>query len=376
MPELFQKTNIKSLHMANRTVRSATWSGVGDKKGYVTERTIDMYGKLAAGGVGLIVTGFQYVMPNAVAMPYQIGNYADDMEDGLTRWASAIHAEGGKVVAQLVHTGSKANPDLFQEEAEIWGPSAVTDPLTGRTPKEMTTGDITAVVEAFGAAAARCKRAGFDGVQLHGAHAYGINQFLSAASNRRSDEYGGDIRKRYRFLAEVLEAVRGAVGTEYPVLIKLSGNDYYEGGLTQEESLQVGQWLAQDGIDAIEVSGGNRASYEGRVPSRPHILRESDEGYLADVAAAFKQAVNVPIIAVGGIRSYEVASRILAEGVADYVAFCRPLIREPDLVARWQRGDLRKATCISCNGCFDTGLHGDRVTCAVDQKRREKGSAE
>ena len=268
MPGLFDKTAIRSLELANRTVRSATWSGVADKKGFVTDRAIDMYSTLADGGVGLIITGFQYVMPNAVAMPYQMGNYADDMLDGLTQWVEAIHARRSKVVAQLVHTGSKANPDLFQEEAEIWGPSAVTDPLTGRTPKEMTPAEITQAAHAFAAAASRCQKAGFDGVQLHGAHGYGINQFLSAASNRRSDAYGGDIKKRYRFLGEILEAVRGAVGKEYPVLIKLSGNDYYEGGLTQEESLTVGRMLEQDGIDGIEVSGGSRASYDGMIPSR------------------------------------------------------------------------------------------------------------
>lgn len=376
MSQFFEKSAIRSLALENRAVRSATWSGVADKKGFVTDRAVDMYSTLAAGGVGLIVTGFQYVMPNSVTMPYQIGNYSDAMLDGLTRWAAAMHAAGSKVAAQLAHTGSRANPDLFWEDAEVWGPSAITDPWTGRTPKEMTQQEITQVVEAFAAAAVRCQKAGFDAVQLHGAHGYGINQFLSAASNRRSDAYGGDILKRYRFLGEIVEAVRGAVGKEYPLLIKLSGDDFYEGGLTQDESLAVGRLLAQGGIDAIEVSGGNRASSDGRVPSRLHILHEREEAYLADMAAAFKRAVDVPIITVGGIRSYEVASRILADGIADYVAFCRPLIREPDLIARWKRGDLRKATCISCNGCFETGLHGDRVTCAVDQKRREKSSAE
>jgi 2,4-dienoyl-CoA reductase-like NADH-dependent reductase (Old Yellow Enzyme family) len=369
MPELFERTTIQSLELSNRTVRSATWSGVADNKGFVTQRVIDMYNTLAEGGVGLIVTGFQYVLPNAVAMPYQIGNYAEEMLDGLTRWAAAIHTRGGKVVAQLVHTGSKANPDLFPKEGEVWGPSPVTDPWSGRTPKEMTQQDITQVVEAFASAASRCQRAGFDGIQLHGAHGYAINQFLSAACNCRSDEYGGDIRKRYRFLGEIVEAVRGAVGKEYPLLIKLSGDDYYQGGLTQEESLTVGRLLEQNGIDAIEVSGGSRASFDGMIPSRPHILREHQEAYLADVAAAFKQAVDVPIITVGGIRSYDVASSILAEGRADYVAFCRPLIREPDLIARWKRGDRGKATCISCNGCFETGLHGDRVRCAADKNR-------
>ncbi len=237
MPELFENTAIKSLELKNRAVRSATWSGVGDRRGYVTDKAIEIYGNLAAGGVGLIVTGFQYVMPNGIAAPYQIGNYSDDLLDGLTRMADAAHSLGGKIVAQLVHTGSKANRQLFWEEWEIWGPSAVPDPLTGTTPKEVTRQEITQLIESYARAASRAQRAGFDGIQLHGAHGYGINQFLSATMNQRSDAYGGDIRKRYRFLGEVMEAVRGAVGNDYPILIKLSGHDYFERGLVPEESL-------------------------------------------------------------------------------------------------------------------------------------------
>ena len=372
MPELFEKTAIKSLELDNRSVRSATWSGVGDPKGYVTDRALEFYGHLAAGGVGLIVTGFQYVMPNAVAMPHQIGNYSDDLLEGLSRLAEAIHSRGGKVIAQLVHTGGKANPKLFLEEGEIWGPSAVPDPLTGNIPKEMTRQDITQAIEAYATAALRAQRAGFDGVQLHGAHGYGINHFLSGAMNRRSDGYGGDIGRRYRFLGEVNEAVRGAVGKDYPLFIKLSGNDYFPGGLVPEESLYIARRLVEDGIDCIEVSAGSRASANGMVPSRTKIQREENEAYLAELAGRFKEAVNVPIITVGGIRSFAVVSRILADGLADYVAFSRPLIREPHLINRWKSGDLGKAKCISCNGCFDTGLEGFGVICKVERKLREE----
>jgi 2,4-dienoyl-CoA reductase-like NADH-dependent reductase (Old Yellow Enzyme family) len=376
MPVLFEKTSIKSLDLENRSVRSATWSGVADRKGYVTDRAIEFYGNLAAGGIGLIITGFQYVMPNAIAMLYQLGNYREEMLEGLTRLTDAIHSQGGKVMAQLVHTGSKANPELFPEEEEIWGPSSVADPLTGRTPKEMTRQEITQAVEAYAAAASRSQRAGFDGIQLHGAHGYGINQFLSGASNQRSDAYGGDISKRYRFLGEVMEAVRGAVGRDYPLFIKLSGHDYIERGLTTEESLHVARRLVDDGIDSIEVSAGSRASADGMVPSRGNIRKEEDEAYLAQLAARFKESVNVPIITVGGLRSPAVISRVLEEGLADYVALCRPFIREPHLINRWKSGDLERAKCISCNGCFETGLEGSGVTCKVEKKLKEKETRE
>jgi 2,4-dienoyl-CoA reductase-like NADH-dependent reductase (Old Yellow Enzyme family) len=372
MPELFEATAIKSLELSNRSVRSATWSAVADGRGRVTDRALEFYGHLAAGGVGLIITGFQYVMPNGIAMPYQLGNYGAESVEGLGRLVGSIHEQGGKVVAQLVHTGSKANPELFFEESEVWGPSAVLDPLTGRTPKEMSLQEITRVVEAYAGAAARAQQAGFDGIQLHGAHGYGINQFLSGASNKRSDRYGGDITKRYRFLGEVMEAVRGAVGNDYPVLIKLSAHDYVEGGLVPEESLSVARRLVSDGIDCIEVSAGSRASVQGMMPSRLNIHRKEDEAYLADLAGRFKESLPVPIITVGGLRSPAVVSKILSERVADYVAFCRPLIREPHLINRWKSGDLRKATCVSCNGCFETGLEGSGVACKMDRKAKEK----
>ncbi|MGO9117911.1 MAG: NADH:flavin oxidoreductase [Desulfomonilaceae bacterium] len=372
MPELFEKTSIKSLELENRAVRSATWSGVCDSKGYITEMALEFYGNLAQGGIGLIVTGFQYVMPNSIAMPFQMGNYRDDQLEGLTRLVEAIHSRGGKVAAQLAHTESKANPELFFQEAEVWGPSAILDPLSGQMPKEMTQTDITFCIEAFASAAARSRKAGFDAIQLHGAHAYGVNQFLSGASNKRSDKYGGSIANRYLFLAEIMEAVRGAVGKDYPVFIKLSGNDYFEGGLTTEESLYVARRLVEDGIDCIEVSAGSRASSEGMVPSRLEIRTEKDEAYLGHLAAQFKNAVAVPIITVGGIRSPQVISGILSEGIADYVAMSRPFIREPHLINRWKSGDLKKSKCISCNGCFETARAGLAAVCKVELDRKAK----
>jgi len=294
------------------------------------------------------------------------------MLDGLKRLAQAVHAKGGKIMAQIVHTGAKAIPELFPEEGEIWGPSAVPDPQTGNTPKEMTRQEITLAIEAYLAAASRAQKAGFDGVQIHAAHGYGINQFLSAAANQRTDEYGGDIGKRYRFLGETLEAVRGAVGEDYPVFIKLSGHDYFEKGLVPEESLHVARRLEQDGIDCIEVSAGSRVSANGMIPSRTKILREEDEAYLAQLAGCFKEAVKVPIITVGGIRSPAVVSRILSDRLADYVAFSRPLIREPHLINRWKSGDLEKSKCTSCSGCYETGLQGLGISCKIERKLKEK----
>jgi 2,4-dienoyl-CoA reductase-like NADH-dependent reductase (Old Yellow Enzyme family) len=169
-----------------------------------------------------------------------------------------------------------------------------------------------------------------------------------------------------------MESVRGAVGKDYPVLVKLSGNDYLDGGLTTTESLHVARRLVQDGIDCIEVSAGSRASANGMVASRTNIAREGDEGYLADLAGLFKENVPVPIVTVGGIRSLSVISRILADGLADYVALSRPLVREPDLIKRWNSGRVEKSNCVSCNGCYDTGLQGLGISCKIERKKQER----
>ncbi|MBM4327504.1 MAG: NADH:flavin oxidoreductase [Deltaproteobacteria bacterium] len=372
MPDLFDRTWIKSLELANRTVRSATWSGVGDERGYVTDLAVSFYSELGRGGIGLIVTGYQFVMTNGQQLVYMVGNYEDAQVEGLRRLAAAVHEQGGKIVPQIVHCGTRANPTFFREGDELWGPSAIPDPATGSTPHEVSREEITRLVEAYAAAARRSQEAGFDGVQLHGAHAYGINQFISGAWNQRGDAYGGSVKKRYRVLGEVLEAVRGAVGEDFPVLIKLSALDFLDGGLIPEEAAQIARWLEEDGIDAIEVSAGSATSRGDTSPSRKRIAKEEDEAYLVDLAAIVKRALKTPVITVGGIRSPKKINSLLADGKADYAALSRPFIREPHLVNRWKTGDTARATCISCNGCFETGLQGLGISCKVERELRAK----
>jgi 2,4-dienoyl-CoA reductase-like NADH-dependent reductase (Old Yellow Enzyme family) len=174
----------------------------------------------------------------------------------------------------------------------------------------------------------------------------------------------------------VLEAVRGAVGADFPILIKLNGHDYVEGGLVLDETVKFARFLADDGIDAIEVSGGSAASPKHLGPARTKIRREEDEAYFAHLAAAVKEAVKLPVITVGGIRSLKTISDILSEGKADYVSMSRPFIREPHLIKRWKAGDTRKAACISCNGCFETGMQGLGISCKVERELRDKREKE
>ncbi len=372
MAKLFENTSIGALDLLNRSVRSATWSGVGDSRGYITDRAIDFYGRLGGGGIGLIITGYQYVLPNGMQLPFMVGNYEDGQTEGLSKIAQAVHARGGKVIPQIVHAGARANPKLFPEGEEIWTPSAIPDPVTGQVQHEVTKQEILKLVDAYAAAAARALKAGFDGVQLHGAHGYGINQFLSPIWNQRSDAYGGNLNNRYRFLGEAVEAIRGAVGSDFPVMIKLTAHDFLERGLVPDDAVEIARRLADDGIDAIEVSGGSQASPNNLGPARVHIKNEDDEAYFVDFAARIKDSVKVPIITVGGIRSISTIDKILTEGRADYVAMSRPFIREPDLINRWKSGDTRKSACMSCGGCFEAGIKGMGISCKIDRENSDK----
>jgi 2,4-dienoyl-CoA reductase-like NADH-dependent reductase (Old Yellow Enzyme family) len=286
----------------------------------------------------------------------------DERIDGLSEMTDAVHQEGGRIMMQLAHGGLKAEPELTNTRPV--GPSTG-EGLLASTGKEMTPDDIHQVVTSFGQAAQRAKVAGFDGVQIHAAHGYLLSQFLSPAINQRADEYGGSVENRVRIILEVLRSIRQVVGRNYPILIKINSEDFLNNGLTVEDFLEAGAMLESAGVDAIEVSGGT--FFPGhRTPSRKQITFDRDQAYFRKAAQAFKKMSKVPVILVGGIRSYLLAERLVDEGVMDYIAMCRPFIREPMLIKRWQSGDLRKATCISCNGCFGPARSGRGILCVQD----------
>jgi 2,4-dienoyl-CoA reductase-like NADH-dependent reductase (Old Yellow Enzyme family) len=331
---------------------------MADTDGQVTDRLVDVYERLAAGGVGLIISSYMFVDPAGRQPPDQIGAHADELIPGLGRMAEAVHSRDGVLVGQIVHCGGQAttSPDPV-------APSALRSPGYPKTPRALTAGEIDGIITAFAGAARRLKQAGFDGVQLHGAHGYLLAQFLSPLRNRRDDRYGGSLENRARFALEVFGAVRSEVGSEFPVMIKLNAHDFLEGSTTEEDSAHLAALLAQAGIDAIEVSGGTPGS--GRLgAARPDIETREDEAYFRPQARAIRAAApDVPLMLVGGLRSLEVMDEILASGDADYLSICRPLIREPDLPLRWQRGDRRRADCVSCLGCFGPARRGEGIRC-------------
>lgn len=345
---LFKSYNLSGIELKNRIVRSATYEKRADVDGFVTDALIEFYKELTRGGVGLIITGNALVHVSGRSVPQMICIHNDYYIDKLKRLTDAIHNLDGKVVIQLVHGGRQCFPILLGGESPL-APSEVYDPSIKVTPRAMTNEEIWEIIEAFGDAARRAVYAGFDGVQIHGAHGYLISEFLSPHTNRRDDYWGGDEERRFHFLEEVYKAIRREVGSNYPVLIKMNADDFIEGGLRPEESLRIAKRLEELAIDAIEISGGMYES--GSKTAQPNILNKEQEAYFRGYSKLFKENLNVPVILVGGIRSKDVAEDILQKGDADLISISRPLIREPDLPNKFLAGK-EKADCISCNGCM------------------------
>jgi len=364
---LFETTTINGLSLANRFVRSATWEGMATVDGKVTPKLTETMVALARGGVGLIVSGHAYVAKIGQASPFQLGIYDDSLIDGLASMTAAVHEAGGRIVAQLAHAGTFA-----LEKAIGTAPLAVSvfDGLAQSPRSELSTDDIIDLKEAYANTARRAKTAGFDGIQLHSAHGYLLSQFLSPWFNRRTDAYGGPLENRMRIHVEIIRAIRETVGDDYPLLVKLNCEDFAEGGLTVEESIEAAGAMVAAGLDAIELSGGLLTG--GKLsPSRPNINKPEKEAYFQEAARTFKKKLSVPLILVGGIRSPEVAEQLLADGTADCFSMSRPLIREPDLVNRWRSGDRSPARCISDNLCFRPGMMGKGIYCVTDEREKK-----
>lgn len=369
MSKLFEQTTINGMILNNRLIRSATWEGMCDHEGRPTEKLIDYYTTLAQGGVGLIITGYAFVRREGKQLPGKMGIHVDDFADTMKKMTKAVHDVGGKICIQLVHAGGQT--DSANAGQIPLAPSSIVTGQYPEKPEALTKMQIMDIVAAFGRSARRAKEYGFDAVQLHGAHGYLINQFLSPLTNRRDDEYGGSIENRSRFLMEVYGAVRDGVGLGYPVLIKLNCADFLDGGLQLQDSLYAAKALDSQGIDAIEVSGGTPASGE-MSPARAKIKEPAQEGYHLSLAKQVKAAVSCPVMVVGGMRSFGVIDKALSEDGLDYVSLARPLICEPDLAQRWHRGDTAPAKCISCNGCFMPGIKEGGIYCVIQKKEREK----
>jgi 2,4-dienoyl-CoA reductase-like NADH-dependent reductase (Old Yellow Enzyme family) len=362
---LFTPIHIGGLELTNRLVRSATYDGGADRNGRVTAWQVDLYDKLARGGAGLIVTGLCSVHPSGRLARRQNVVSDEAAVDGLRRLAAAVHRHGGKLAVQLAHGGRECHAYQAYRGRTAVAPSRLEGSDGGHSHRALTEEEIDAIVTSFGTAAGRVRAGGGDAVQLHGAHAYLVSQFLSPASNRRSDRWGGSFERRLNFLTAVYSAMRRRVGEDFPVLIKLGVADGFAGGLTFREGRQIAAHCMALGFDAIEVSQGLRGRHYAETEFRTGINRPEDEAYFRGWAAQIRRDASVPVILVGGVRRRAVAEAALAAGESDLVALSRPLICEPDLIARWRNGDEASSRCISCNSCFEALLKGRRLGCVV-----------
>lgn len=363
MKKIFEPVELGKLTIRNRLVRSATYEYGAANLGKITPLFQEIYRELGEGGIGLIITGMVAVNNTAILGPDMVDAGAPDFVEGYGKLVEAVRPTGVKIVVQLNHTGMKGYP--VRGKGENFAPSDIENKA-----KAMTKEEIRQLVEDFGKAAAKCKEAGADGVQIHGAHGYLLSQFLSPYFNRRTDEYGGTIENRARIVFEVYDEVRRWVGEDYPILIKINRSDMVEEGLTFDECLWVCGELEKRGIDAIELSVG--ISVSAVTTSARSIKNSEDEGYSLPEAEELAERVKVPIISVGGHRTLESMEESLNKSKVAAFSLSRPFIREPDLSNQWREDGTKKPTCISCSKCFLMKRHG----CWIDHPewRAEKKS--
>ena len=367
---VFEPGRIGNLTTKNRFVHSSTYEGLGGPDATCTPEMVAYNRKLAEGGVGINEISFAFIHESGRQSDKQLGCHDDAMIPGL-RMLTEAHREAGCLsFLQIAHAGPHAGSQFAQ--GQHLAPTGM-EQKKGGLSRTMSKDDIRAAVGWFADAAVRAKESGFDGVQIHAAHGFLVSSFLSPYYNRREDEYGGSVENRARFFIEVLRAVRAAVGPDYPIVTKMNSEDRVEGGLTIEMMAETALLLEQNGIDAIELSAGCNADPAPSFGSSPPVDPQTpeQEGYYREAARLYKATVKkTPLILVGGFRSLAGCEAALQEGLADFIAFSRPLIREPGLVSRWAAGDTGRAKCVSCNLCREHFFSGKapRLYCVPDQE--------
>jgi 2,4-dienoyl-CoA reductase-like NADH-dependent reductase (Old Yellow Enzyme family)/thioredoxin reductase len=357
-PHLMQSFQMKNLVLRNRIVMAPMLSRLCDPDGIVSQKLIDYYAERAKGGAGLIIVEYCYIdEKESKANQGQLGAYSDQLIAGLGDLAETIQEWGAKAILQICHAGRSTSAKFMGRQP--MAPSAMPG-YTGEMAREMTLEEIEAAMDSFAEAARRAKTAGFDGVELHGAHGYLMAQFLSPYTNRRTDIYGKD---RGLFALRTLERVRARVGPDYVVGYRMSGEEFIEGGITLEETRAFARRLEERGIDYLHVSGGIIEVGEHFV-----IPMYFPKGYLLHLAEGIKQAVKIPVVAVGAIHDPSLAEESLKKKRADLIAMGRALIADPELPRKIQSGrpeDIR--TCLRCNeGCSSRVRQGKTQRCAVN----------
>lgn len=359
MSKLFEKIKIGNLELKNRIVMPPMGTQLANTDGTISARQIEYYAARARGGAGMVEVEFSTVDPVQFAALTQVRISDDRFMPGLAALASAIKSNGSRAAIQIHHPGRQASSRTTG--AQPVAPSAIAGP-SPELPRELSVVEILELEERFAQAALWAKQAGFDAVELHGAHGYLLCQFLSPYSNQRQDDFGGDTQRRARFPLEIVRKVRQRVGNDYPILFRLSADEHVEGGLTLNETRLIVQWLEEAGVDAISVSAANHASMEWSI--QPMLMKP---GCLVPLAAEIKKVVKVPVMVAGRINDPLVAERILEQGKADLVAVGRGLLADPDFPRKAKDGREREIIkCIACNTCYDQILRLQPIACLVN----------
>ncbi len=370
LEHLLTPIRIKSLDIANRIVMPPMGTGLGNEDGTVSEANLAYLRRRARSGAGLYITEITEIDPVGAVAPTCLGIWDDTFIPGLRKMADIVHAAGSKIAMQLHHCGRES---LYQtRKRTAVAPSAVGSFLFGfiAPPREMTPEEIQQTIRAFGEGARRAKAAGFDAVELHGAHGYLLMQFLSAFSNQRTDEYGGDFRGRARFMLECLAAVRRQVGDDFPISIRISGEEGIQGGYTIDDMLTIVPDLVQAGADLIHVSFGTHGNAKIYTDTpNPSAPIEYAPGFKTDLARKIKAVAGVPVITVGRYTDPYFMDEVIARGDADFVAVGRQHLADPDFLINTREGRSEETfECLACNqGCIEReALEGQPVRCAIN----------
>ncbi|MBQ6296699.1 MAG: NADH:flavin oxidoreductase [Selenomonadaceae bacterium] len=349
--KFFDSFQIGGLEIKNRLVASAMFEYAA-ADGKITETFLNHYSKLAQGGWGLIIGGMQAVSASGAVAPIMVNTAYPDYVADMKKVVAEVHRHDAKIFVQLQHAGTRTFP------TEGYDKFSVDD----ATPKQLET-----VIKNFGRAAANCKAAGVDGVQIHAAHGFLINSFLSPSTNHRVDNFGGTIENRALLLYKIYDSIRASVGENFIVGVKFPFSDLIEPNITPEESLSVLKELERRGLDFAEISSG-LVMDESKFSFTPRIGK-NEAPFLASATLAAEN-LKIPVVSVCGYRTPDFVEKVLTETKIAAVSFGRPTVREPNLANRW-RVDKSRAKCISCNKCRDSVSDGE-ITCQVEKILRAK----
>ncbi|HXK46682.1 MAG TPA: NADH:flavin oxidoreductase [Deltaproteobacteria bacterium] len=399
MAKLFEDSTISGVTLRNRVIRTATHEGLGDKEGRPMPDLTDLYLRLARGGVGAIITGYAAVQKNGRTMLNMRMFDRDELIEDYRKMNTQLDELGVPIINQIAHGGGQTSKRVIGEQPAA--PTKRKYPLFSSTARELSDNEIEEIINSFVSAVERSRRAGFSGVQLHAAHGYLLNEFLSPHLNMRNDRWGGSLENRFRIVAEIMRRSREKVGS-YPILAKISAYDGEKNGIRIDEGVKIAEAFQKSGCDAIEVScGGSEDGFNAtRVPKVPMdaalalipwwrslprtqkilmriigplVLKRNFPLYNFNVDAAthIKANVDIPVIVVGGIRRLRDMENIISEKKADYVSMCRPFIIEPDIVNKFRSGTQDESKCINCGFCL-MGVTGAKVRCYYGKIRPPK----